>query len=70
MDKPTPDERVKQVTLAEGYLHIDLEDGMRLSGPARRAPAAPANKPRLVETGPGSAWGPDLNLDGLMPDPA
>ena len=69
MDKPTPDARVKQVTLAEGYLHIDLLDGLRLSGPAN-SPPTKDTRPRLVETAPGSAWGPDLNLDGLMPDPA
>lgn len=70
MDKPTPamDERVKQVTLAEGYLHIDLRDGMRLSGPLK-IPARPARS-RLVETAPGSPWSADLNLDGLMAGPA
>jgi len=71
MDSSTPpmDERVKQVTLVEGFLHIDLRDGMRLTGPLKR-PAHGAARSRLVETAPGSPWSAELNLDGLMAGPS
>lgn len=60
--------RVKEVTLAEGFLHIDLFDGLRLTGPLKRAGGSP-DKNQLVETAPGSDWDPGHNLDGLLGDP-
>jgi hypothetical protein len=56
------DQRVKNAFVAEGYLHIDLFDGMRLSGPIRNNAGEVPGKSRLVETGPSSDWndGPDL----------
>lgn len=71
MDKlhQTADARVKEMTLDKGFLHIDLFDGMRLTGPAKR-PDGGETKSGLVETGPGSDWDPGHNLDGLFGDPA
>lgn len=58
--------RVRQVTLHDGYLHIDLSDGLRLSGPLQAG--APGRHGALVETGPGSAWDAEHNLDALIGD--
>jgi len=50
------DERVKGLTFADGYLHIDLLDGLRLSAPFKaEAGAEPASHSRLQETPP-SFW--------------
>ena len=56
------DERVKSFTFADGYLHIDLRDGLRLSGPLQAAERDAPSRSRLSETPP-SFWD-DLD-DGL-----
>lgn len=61
--------RVKEVTLDKGFLHVDLFDGLRLTGPAKR-PGAGNEPSALVETGPGSHWDPGHNLDQLLGDAA
>jgi hypothetical protein len=59
---PTPDTRVKELSLIDGYFHIDLFDGLRLSGPIKRAQEAVA---RLSEEPPQFDW------DGeSLPNPA
>lgn len=65
----TAEARVKEMTLAEGFLHIDLFDGLRLTGPLRR-PEGEASQSALVGTDPGSDWNDGRDLDGLMGDPA
>jgi hypothetical protein len=59
-------ERVKELFFAEGYFHIDLFDGMRLSGPIRNNAGELPGKSRLVETGPSSDWDDGPGLDQLM----
>jgi hypothetical protein len=49
------DERVKSFTFADGYLHIDLFDGLRLSGPLKTAESEAPSRARLSETPP-SFW--------------
>lgn len=49
------DERVKSFTFADGYLHIDLLDGLRLSGPVKTAETDTPSRSRLSETPP-SFW--------------
>jgi hypothetical protein len=60
------DQRVKNAFIAEGYFHIDLFDGMRLSGPVRNNAGDLPGKSRLVETGPSSDWDDGPGLDELM----
>jgi hypothetical protein len=62
-------ERVKELFFAEGYFHIDLFDGMRLSGPIRNNAGELPGKSRLIETGPSSDWQDDLTLDHLISQP-
>jgi hypothetical protein len=50
---PTPDTRVKELSLIDGYLHIDLFDGLRLSAPLKRAQEAVS---RLSEDPPLFDW--------------
>ncbi len=56
------DERVKSFTFADGFLHIDLLDGLRLTGPLKTAEGAAPSRSRLSETPP-SFW--DDMDDGL-----
>ena len=56
------DARVKSFTFADGYLHIDLLDGLRLSGPLQTAEGEAPSRSRLSETPP-SFW--DDMDDGL-----
>lgn len=61
--------RVKDLSFTDGYFHIDLFDGMRLSGPIRdNAGSTPATS-RLVETGPSSSWHDGISLDHLVQQP-
>jgi hypothetical protein len=60
------DARVKDLFVADGYFHIDLFDGMRLSGPVRNNAGDGARSSRLVETGPSSDWDADMSLDHLV----
>jgi hypothetical protein len=60
------DQRVKNAFVAEGYLHIDLFDGMRLSGPIRNNAGELPGRSRLVETGPSSDWNDVPSLDHLI----
>jgi hypothetical protein len=60
------DQRVKNAFIAEGYFHIDLFDGMRLSGPIRNNAGDSHAKPRLVQTGPSSDWNDAPTLDHLI----
>jgi len=55
------DERVKGLTFADGYLHIDLLDGLRLSGPFKADGGEAPSRSRLSETPP-SFWD-DLDDD-------
>jgi hypothetical protein len=57
-----PDNRVKELSLIDGYFHIDLFDGLRLSGPIKRAQEAVS---RLSEDPPSFDWD-----DGGLPGPA
>jgi hypothetical protein len=59
---PAPDTRVKELSLIDGYLHIDLFDGLRLSGPIKRAQEAVS---RLSEDPPSFDWD-----DDALPSPA
>jgi hypothetical protein len=58
----TQDTRVKELLLIDGYFHIDLFDGLRLSAPIKRAQEAVS---RLSEDPPTFDW----NDEGL-PSPA
>ena len=49
----TSDTRVKEVSLIDGYFHIDLFDGLRLSAPLKRAQEAVS---RLSEDPPNFDW--------------
>ncbi|MFL6672151.1 MAG: hypothetical protein ACJ8LG_02530 [Massilia sp.] len=60
------EERVKDLFFTDGYFHIDLFDGMRLSGPIRENADSKPGKSRLVETGPSSNWHDDMSLDHLV----
>lgn len=53
---PSQESRVKQLSLIDGYFHIDLFDGLRLSAPIKRAQAAVA---RLSEDPPSFDWDDD-----------
>jgi hypothetical protein len=57
-----PDTRVKELSLTDGYFHIDLFDGLRLSGPIKRAQEAVS---RLSEEPPSFDWDGDA-----LPNPA
>jgi hypothetical protein len=54
---PTSNTRVKELSLIDGYFHIDLFDGLRLSGPIKRAQEAVA---RLSEDPPAFDWDDDM----------
>jgi hypothetical protein len=60
------DARVKDLFVAEGYFHIDLFDGMRLSGPIRNNAGQGQRTSRLVETGPSNDWDGGMSLDHLV----
>jgi hypothetical protein len=60
------DQRIKNTFFTEGYFHIDLFDGMRLSGPIRNNAGDIPGKSRLVETGPSSNWNDGPTLDHLI----
>jgi hypothetical protein len=60
------DNRVKRTFFTDGYFHIDLFDGMRLSGPVKADEDGCAPASRLVETGPSADWDPDMSLERLM----
>lgn len=59
---PTPDARVKELSLIDGYFHIDLFDGLRLTAPLKRAQQAVS---RLSEDPPNFGWD-----DDALPNPA
>ena len=59
---PMPDARVKELSLIDGYFHIDLFDGLRLSAPIKRAQQAVS---RLSEDPPNFGWD-----DDVLPNPA
>jgi hypothetical protein len=60
------DQRVKDTFFTEGFFHIDLFDGMRLSGPIRNNAGDLPAKSRLVETGPSGDWDHGPSLDHLI----
>jgi hypothetical protein len=60
------DQRVKDTFFTEGFFHIDLFDGMRLSGPIRNNAGELPAKSRLVETGPSAGWDDGPSLDHLI----
>jgi hypothetical protein len=61
----TPDQRIKNTFFNDGYFHIDLLDGMRLSAPIRNNAGEIPEKIRLVDTGPSKDC--NASLDHLIP---
>jgi hypothetical protein len=53
---PSPDTRVKELSLIDGYFHIDLFDGLRLSAPLKRVQEAVSG---LSEDPPAFDWDDD-----------
>ncbi|TFW30800.1 hypothetical protein [Massilia horti] len=57
--------RIKNTFFTEGYFHIDLFDGMRITAPIKDN-AQSAGCSRLVETGPSNHWDETMSLDHLI----
>jgi hypothetical protein len=62
------EQRVKSTFVHDGFFHIDLYDGMRLSGPLRNNAGGLPGASRLVETAPSADWKDCPTLDDLISD--